>query len=68
MDLLVAQLKSAIRRLLDTKGIRARVLDKVNRHGEIVIGVVLEKKPELEPRPREASAPEPLAVDDDDGA
>ncbi|MDB5213651.1 MAG: hypothetical protein JWO86_1578 [Myxococcaceae bacterium] len=43
MDLLVVQLKAAIRRLLDTKGVRGRVLDKVNRYGEIVIGVILEK-------------------------
>lgn len=45
MDLLVVQLKAAIRRLLDEKGIRARVLDKVNRYGEIVIGVILERAP-----------------------
>jgi len=37
------QLKAAIRRLLDTKGVRGRVLDKVNRYGEIVIGVILER-------------------------
>ena len=43
MDLLVVQLKAAIRRLLDTKGVRARVLDKVNRYGEVVIGVIIEK-------------------------
>lgn len=43
MDLLVTQLKAAIRRLLDDKGVPARVLDKVNRHGEVVIGVVLER-------------------------
>ncbi len=45
MDLLVVQLKAAIRRLLDEKGVRARVLDKMNRYGEIVIGVVLERAP-----------------------
>jgi hypothetical protein len=45
MDLLIVQLKAAIRRLLDAKGIRARVLDKVNRYGEVVIGVILEKPP-----------------------
>ncbi len=39
------QLKAAIRRMLDAKGIRARVLDKVNRYGEVVIGIVLEKPP-----------------------
>jgi hypothetical protein len=43
VDLLVVQLKAAIRRLLDSKGVRARVLDKVNRYGEVVIGVILEK-------------------------
>ncbi len=46
MDLLVVQLKAAIRRLLETKGVRARVLDKVNRYGEVVIGVIIEKAPE----------------------
>jgi hypothetical protein len=45
VDLLVVQLKAAIRKLLDAKGVRARVLDKVNRYGEIVIGVILEKPP-----------------------
>lgn len=43
MDLLVVQLKAAIRRLLDDKGVRARVLDKMNRYGEVVIGVILER-------------------------
>ena len=43
MDLLVVQLKAAIRRLLETKGVRGRVLDKVNRYGEVVIGVILER-------------------------
>lgn len=43
MDLLVVQLKAAIRRLLEDKGVRARVLDKMNRHGEVVIGVILER-------------------------
>jgi hypothetical protein len=43
LDLLVIQLKAAIRRVLDTKGVRARVLDKVNRYGEVVIGVILER-------------------------
>ena len=63
MDLLVTQLKTAIRRLLDGKGVRARVLDKVNRYGEVVIGVILERPapPPLEP-PKEVDpneAPEP---------
>lgn len=43
MDLLVGQLKNAIRRLLEQKGVRARVLDKVNRYGEIVIGIIIER-------------------------
>jgi hypothetical protein len=43
VDLLVIQLKTAIRKLLDGKGVRARVLDKVNRYGEVVIGVILER-------------------------
>jgi hypothetical protein len=43
VDLRVVQLKAAIRRLLDSKGVRGRVLDKVNRYGEVVIGVILEK-------------------------
>jgi hypothetical protein len=50
MDLLVVQLKAAIRRLLDAKGVRARVLDRVNRFGEVVIGVILEKTPREPPR------------------
>ena len=45
MDLLIVQLKAAIRRLLESKGVRARVLDKVNRYGEVVIGVILERPP-----------------------
>jgi hypothetical protein len=44
VDLLINQLKIAIRDLLEKKGIRARVLDKVNARGEIVIGVIIEKE------------------------
>jgi hypothetical protein len=44
VDLLIVQLKAAIQKLLDAKGVRARVLDKVNRYGEIVIGVIVEKQ------------------------
>ncbi len=52
VDLLVVQLKAAIRRLLDTKGVRGRVLDKVNRYGEVVIGVILERPaPPIHPPP-----------------
>jgi hypothetical protein len=41
VDLLVSQLKLAIRDLLEKKGVRARVLDKVNAQGERVIGIVI---------------------------
>lgn len=53
MDLLVIQLKAAIRRLLDSKGVRGRVLDKVNRYGEVVIGVILEQPPASGVAPRD---------------
>jgi hypothetical protein len=43
MDLLINQLKLAIRDLLERKGIRARVLDKTNSQGERVIGIILSK-------------------------
>jgi hypothetical protein len=56
MDLLVVQLKAAIRRLLDDKGVRARVLDKMNRYGEVVIGVILERPRGWSP-PGEADEP-----------
>ena len=59
MDLLIVQLKAAIRRMLDAKGIRARVLDKVNRYGEVVIGIVLEKPP--------GHAPPKTGASDDEG-
>lgn len=69
MDLLVSQLKTAIRRLLAAKGVRARVLDKVNRYGEIVIGVILERAapaeeavPLVQPEPV-APAPRPTGED-----
>jgi hypothetical protein len=48
VNLLVNQLKLAIRELLDRKGVRARVVDKMNRRDEIVIGVILEG-PEVGP-------------------
>ncbi len=41
VDLLINQLKLAIRDLLAKKGIRARVLDKTNAQGERVIGIIL---------------------------
>jgi hypothetical protein len=41
VDLLISQLKLAIRDLLEKKGVRARVLDKVNAQGERVIGIII---------------------------
>lgn len=41
VDLLINQLKLAIRDLLERKGIRARVLDKTNSQGERVIGIII---------------------------
>ena len=57
MDLLINQLKTAIRELLKTKGIRARVLDKMNAAGERVIGIILDKEqpPSRGPSQREDS-------------
>jgi hypothetical protein len=49
VDLLVNQLKLAIRELLARKGVRCRVLDKVNVRGEVVIGVILERDKEQPP-------------------
>jgi len=63
MDLLVVQLKAAIRRLLDAKGIRARVLEKVNRYGEVVIGIILEKPPSTEVPPKAGRQPEGPSTD-----
>ena len=66
MDLLVVQLKAAIRRLLDTKGVRGRVLDKVNRYGEIVIGVILERAtPTAGTPPIGGPSSEDVAAEDD---
>ena len=60
VDLLVVQLKAAIRRLLETKGVRGRVLDKVNRYGEVVIGVILERPaPPPNPEGPKPSSDEP---------
>jgi hypothetical protein len=64
MDLLVVQLKAAIRRLLEDKGVRARVLDKMNRYGEVVIGVILERPGAWNAPPNQANRDE----DDDDDA
>lgn len=52
MDLLINQLKLAIRELLERKGVRARVLDKVNAQGERVIGIILfkEQRPTAKPK------------------
>ena len=41
MDLLVNQLKLAVRELLEKKGIRARVLDKTNANGERLFGFII---------------------------
>ena len=71
MDLLVVQLKAAIRRLLESKGVRARVLDKVNRYGEVVIGIILERPappphvPHV-PQVEAARGPEPRPERDSD--
>lgn len=37
----VERVKEEIRRFLVHRGIEARVVDKVNRHGDTVIGVIL---------------------------
>jgi hypothetical protein len=63
VDLLVVQLKAAIRKLLDTKGVRARVLDKVNRYGEVVIGVIIERPPGTVPP---GNSPPPSAKNESD--
>lgn len=44
MNLLVGQLKNAIRDLLEKKGVDASVVDKVNARGEIAIVVVLNER------------------------
>ncbi|MBS2011326.1 MAG: hypothetical protein JST00_00325 [Deltaproteobacteria bacterium] len=66
MDLLVVQLKAAIRKLLDHKGVRARVLDKVNRYGEVVIGIIIEKQPPApgDPVPPAGAPPQPASGGD----
>ena len=43
--------KNAIRDLLARKGVRARVLDKINRAGERVIGVIIEQDQTPDPDP-----------------
>lgn len=46
VNLLVQQLKAAIDELAKKKGLSgARVLDKVNRYGEIVIALILPRDP-----------------------
>lgn len=44
MNLLVGQLKTAIRELLRSRGVEGSVVDKVNAHGELVIAVILNEK------------------------
>jgi hypothetical protein len=51
-ELLKLGMRTAIRELLKAKGVRARVLDKTNARGEVVIGIILE--PEA---PKPPSAP-----------
>jgi hypothetical protein len=43
VDLLLSQVKNSIRDLLEAKGIRARVLDKVNARGEVVIAAIVSR-------------------------
>jgi hypothetical protein len=45
VNLLVSQLKAATNDLPKTKNAQARVVDKVDTRGGIVIGIILEKKP-----------------------
>lgn len=44
MNLLVGQLKNAIRDLLRARSVEGSVVDKVNAHGELVIAVVLNER------------------------
>lgn len=51
MNLMVQQLKSAIAELAKRKGIvGARVLEKVNGHGEVVIALILPHAPSSPPK------------------
>lgn len=51
MNLLVQQLKAAIDELARKKGIvGARVLDKLNQHGEVVIALILPSATPSKPR------------------
>ena len=40
----VEKVKADVRRFLAWRGIEARVEDKTNRHGEVVIGVILARQ------------------------
>lgn len=44
VNLLVGQLKNAIRDLLRARHVDGSVVDKVNAHGELVIAVVLNER------------------------
>jgi hypothetical protein len=56
VNLLVQQLKAAIDELAKKKGLSgARVLDKVNRYGEIVIALILPRDPPGSGGPRTGS-------------
>lgn len=66
MNLLVGQLKNAIRDLLRTKNVEGSVVDKVNAHGEIVIAVVLnERCPACGGSGKRKYAPSPKGDDED---
>ncbi|HVJ93517.1 MAG TPA: hypothetical protein VM580_27135 [Labilithrix sp.] len=44
MNLVVGQLKAAIRELLRERGIEGSVTDKINSHGEIVVAVIMNER------------------------
>lgn len=44
MNLLVSQLKNAIRDLLRAKNVEGSVVDKVNARGELVIAIVMNEQ------------------------
>ena len=46
-DMMVEPLKTLIRQVLIHRGIDATVLHKVNRRGETVIGIILERRPPI---------------------
>jgi len=44
VNLVVGQLKAAIRELLRERGIEGSVTDKINSHGEIVVAVIMNER------------------------